>query len=141
MSPPIRLVGGNAPEQTVEARQLGGVVVPLFQSTVESEPNIVSTVNAQLPRLPSPLRLIHGPLLATVETWSHGIVVARLPLAALYAEGDNDSVALAELGQEILEFAQAVSAKIADGEQIAGPLEYQWRALTSVVDVSGLSTR
>jgi hypothetical protein len=98
---------------------------------------IVSCVTAQLPYLPEPLKLKHGPLLATIETWSDGTVVASIPALALYEEGDSDILALDGLAEEIGEFA--VGTKVLnDHEVLGGPLLLQWRGLLEMVDISGL---
>ena len=102
------------------------------------QPTLLHVVNAQLPILPEPLRLLHGPLLATVETWSDGTVVARLPVAALYGEGDSDTLALDDLAEGIGDFVASVSELLRNGDQIGGPLATQWRALIAMVDVSAV---
>ena len=126
-------------KELLEFAPAGASAIPFEIGTKYAEPTIVHCVNAQLPVLPDPLRLLHGPLLATVETWSDGSVVARIPSLALYAAEESDTLALAELAEEVLAFATDVFKMLANHEEIAGPLDYQWRALIAMVDVSGLS--
>jgi hypothetical protein len=100
-----------------------------------SGPSIVSTVSALLPLLPPPLALRHGPLMVTVESWSDGSVVARLPCAALYGSGDSDTAALEDLGSVIFDFVQSVAALIARKEVIGGPLKRDWENVVALVDI------
>jgi hypothetical protein len=73
------------------------------------EPTVVSSGNAILPVLPSPLVLKHGPLLVTVESWSDGTVVARLPCAALHGDGESDTAAIEDLAASIYDFIVSTS--------------------------------
>lgn len=103
------------------------------------EPNITHIVNAQLPFLPKPLHLLHGPLMVTIESWSDGTVVARLPSPPIYSDAENDTLALMALGDEILEYAESVLELLSAGEELAAPTAYQWETFKSLVDISGLS--
>lgn len=102
------------------------------------EDRIVATVTAQLPVLPAPLRLLHGPLLVTIETWSYGVTVARLPAAGLMGEAQDDRAALEALAENIAEFV-AVHLPHAREGRLGGTLAKQWAALTAMVDVSALT--
>ena len=95
---------------------------------------------AQLPTLPGALRLRHGPLLITVETWSDGVVVARLPAAALWGEGENDAMALHDLGENIATFIGDVRRVLGRGEGIGGALQAQWLSVMALID-DGVVTR
>jgi hypothetical protein len=101
------------------------------------EDRIVSTVTAQVPNLPDPLRLLHGPLLVTVETWSYGVTVARLPAAILAGEGLDDRSAMEALTGNIAEFVE-VHLPHARSGRLGGTLAKQWAALTAMVDVSAV---
>jgi hypothetical protein len=101
------------------------------------EDRLVSTVTAQLPLLPAPLRLLHGPLLVTIETWSYGVTVARLPAAALIGEGEDDRSALEALAENILEFVEG-HLPHAQAGRLGGALAKQWASLTAMVDVSAV---
>jgi hypothetical protein len=84
------------------------------------------------------LKLKHGPILATIETWSDGTVVARIPALAMYADGESDALALSDLGNEILSFAVGVRGLLTSGGKLAGPLLRQWTGLNEIVDCSPL---
>lgn len=99
------------------------------------EDRIVSTVTAQLPLLPDPLRLSYGPLLVTIETWSHGVTVARLPAAILVGEGRDDREALEALAENIAEFVE-VHLPHAQAGRLGGTLAKQWASLSAMVDIS-----
>ena len=99
---------------------------------------MTTCVSAHLPLLPYPLKLKHGPLLVTLETWSDGTVVARIPALALYADGETDTLALDELGEEILDFASSTKRFITTHEVRGGPLLQQWKGLLEMVDITGL---
>jgi hypothetical protein len=101
------------------------------------EDRIVSTVTAQLPALPAPLRLLYGPLLVTIETWSYGVRVARLPAARLIGEGRDDASAVEALAENIAEFVE-VHLSHAQAGRLGGTLAKQWAALTAMVDVSAV---
>lgn len=116
-----------------------GVVERRRLAPTPPAPTLTRAVNAQISCLPSPLRLLHGALLATVEAWSDESVVARLPSLALFAAAESDTLALLDLADEVREFAQSMVDLIASGGELGGPLELQWRALTAMVDVSGLT--
>ena len=109
------------------------------QANTENAATLLHSVNAQLPILPDPLRLLHGPLLVTVETWSDKSIVARLPCVALEANGESDVEAIGELGVAVLDFATSMVRLLANGDSIGGPLKLDWDNLTALVDVSGLS--
>lgn len=96
------------------------------------DPIIKYSVTAQLPILPDPLRP-KTPLLVTVETWSDGIVAARLPITALYGEGETDAEALNILATAIFEFIVEVKGMLKTGP-IGGGLLRQWKALQALVE-------
>lgn len=106
-------------------------------SAVVATDRVVSTVSGQLPALPTPLRLIHGPLLVTIETWSDRTVVARFPAARLFGEGPDDTSALESLAERIAEFIE-VHLLHAHAGELGGTLAKQWAALTAMIDVSGV---
>jgi hypothetical protein len=101
------------------------------------EDRIVSTVTAQLPLLPDPLRLPYGPLLVTIETWSYGVTVARLPAAILIGEGRDDRSALEALAENIAEFVE-VHLPHAQAGRLGGTLAKQWASLSAMVDISAV---
>ncbi|XXT25165.1 hypothetical protein WME94_26890 [Sorangium sp. So ce429] len=101
------------------------------------EDRIISTVTAQLPALPTPLRLLHGPLLVTIETWSYGARVARFPAARIIGEGRDDASAVEALAENIAEFVE-VNLPQAQAGRLGGTLAKQWVALTAMVDVSAV---
>jgi hypothetical protein len=103
------------------------------------EPVMVSSVSAILPLLPDPLTLRYGPLLVTVESWSDGSVVARLPCAALYGSGESDAAALDDLGSVIYDFVGSLRGLLARGESIGGPLKKDWENVSALVDMSRLT--
>jgi hypothetical protein len=102
------------------------------------EPSMLSAVNAILPVLPAPLALTHGPLIVTIETWSDGSVVARLPCAALYGSGDSDTAALEDLGIVISDFIGSMRGLVGADKAIAGPLKRDWENVSALVDMSQL---
>jgi hypothetical protein len=102
------------------------------------EPKLVHQVAALLPTLPAPLRLLHGPLLATVETWSDGTVYAHLPAARLYGSGTDSAEALDDLAAEILSSAQHLSRLHREGKRFGGAAAKTWTALEALVDMSAL---
>lgn len=105
------------------------------------EPILVSSIPSQLPYLPEPLKLRHGPISITIETWSDGTVAASIPSLALYATADSDTLAISDLADEILSFAVGVQELLDKGGKIAGPLQRQWAGLSEFVDVTALSKR
>lgn len=125
-------------EKSFVAMESGPRYLPQFVEPV-AEPTITHAVNAQLPFLPAPLRLLHGPLMVTVESWSDGTVVARIPSPPIYSDAENDTLALMALGDEILEYAESVLELLSIGEELAAPTAYQWETFKSLVDISGLS--
>lgn len=98
---------------------------------------IVSSVSAQLPTLPAPLRFLHGPLLVTIETWSDGTVVARFPAGRIYGEGHDDASALEALAERIAEFVETHLLHAHAG-RLGGTLVKQWAAITAMIDVSAV---
>lgn len=102
------------------------------------EQYLAFSVTAQLPAVPAPLQLVAGPLLVTIETWSDGTVVARIPSASLYGEGKSDVLALDALAESTLEFATSVK-RIQLRSPIGGGLKKQWEAFMGLVDVSRLT--
>lgn len=98
---------------------------------------VISSVSAQLPTLPAPLRLIHGPLLVTIETWSDGVVVARFPAGRIFGEGHDDAAALEALSERIAEFV-GTHLLHAHAGNLGGTLAKQWASLTAMVDVSAV---
>ena len=98
---------------------------------------ILTSVSAQLPTLPAPLRFIHGPLLVTIETWSDGTVVARFPAGRLFGEGHDDAVAMEALSFRIAEFVETHLLHAHAGK-LGGTLAKQWAALTAMIDVSAV---
>lgn len=106
-------------------------------SDVLPKDRILASVTAQLPTLPAPLRLIHGPLLVTIETWSEGGTVARFPAARLYGEGHDDASAMEALSERIAEFVESHLLHAYAGK-LGGTLAKQWSALTAMVDVSAV---
>jgi hypothetical protein len=95
----------------------------------------MKAVTAQLATIPEPYRLRHGPLLATIETWSDGTVVARMPALALYADAESDVLALNALADEIAELGTSVQQALARGETLGGPLARRWAAFLALVEV------
>jgi hypothetical protein len=106
-------------------------------SDVLPKDRILASVTAQLPTMPAPLRLIHGPLLVTIETWSDGGTVARFPAARLYGEGHDDASAMEALCARIAEFVETHLLHAYAGK-LGGTLAKQWSALTAMVDVSAV---
>jgi hypothetical protein len=98
--------------------------------------SVLRSVTAQLATVSSPLRLLHGPILVTVETWSDGMVQARWPETTLYGEGETDIFALHALRERMLDFAKRLVAL--GPAELAGPLHRQWLAFRAMVDVSEL---
>jgi len=118
-------------------KQLLNPVLPPFARAADQLPELPRLVScAQLPLLPSPLRLKHGPLLVTLKWWGDGSVVADLPCCALYGEGETDTAAIEDLADTILDWASG-TAKLGR-ENLGGALLRQWDSLISLVDVSGL---
>lgn len=99
--------------------------------------HVVTSVSAQLPWLPAPLRLIHGPLLVTIETWSDGTVVARFPAGRIYGEAEDDAAALEALAERIAEFVETHLLHALAGK-LGGTLAKQWAVLTAMIDVSAV---
>jgi hypothetical protein len=99
--------------------------------------HVVSSVTAQLPLLPAPLRLLHGSLLVTIETWSYGVTVARFLAARLFGEGHDDASAVEALGERIAEFVETHLLHAQAG-RLGGTLARQWAALTAMVDISAV---
>lgn len=91
-----------------------------------------------LATLPAPLRLKGAPVPVVVEAGADGVRQAVWEEAALYGEGDSDSSALDALRERLLEFAADMTARIAQGARVGGPLLSQWNAFQALVDVSGL---
>jgi hypothetical protein len=106
-------------------------------SDTVAKDRILTSISAQLPTLPGPLRFIHGPLLVTIETWSDGVVVARFPAARLYGEGHDDASAMDSLSERIAEFVETHLLQAHAG-RLGGTLAKQWAALTAMVDVSAV---
>lgn len=106
-------------------------------STTVAKDRVISSITAQLPLLPAPLRFIHGPLLVTIETWSDGVIVARFPAARLFGEGHDDASAMEALSNRIAEFVETHLLH-AHGGRLGGTLAKQWSALTAMVDVSAV---
>jgi hypothetical protein len=100
---------------------------------------MVSSVNAALPVLPMGLRLKHGPILVTLERWSDGVVVARLPAARLEAEAERDADALDNLSELIADLVRDI-AITHKGRPLGGAILRQWRALEALIDASQLET-
>ena len=94
---------------------------------------------AMLLELPKPLRLLHGPIPVTVETWADGSVVARWPEAALYGEGESEVAALWDLAETLHDAVSLVVADRAGGGDLADALGERWRALTALVGVGDLT--
>ena len=133
--PPMFQVESAPPQQFPEIEGTGRS----NPFAVTSEATLLNAVTAQLPYLPSPLKLRHGSLLVTVETWSDGSTVARIPTLALSASGENDTMALNELAQEISDFAIGVKILLREAGKLCGPLLVQWTGLNELVDTSALS--
>ena len=106
-------------------------------SEVVPKDRILTSVTAQLPTLPAPLRLMHGPLLVTIETWSDGVVVARFPAARLHGEAHDDTSAMESLSERIAEFV-GTHLLHAHAGKLGGTLAKQWVAVTAMVDVSAV---
>ena len=105
----------------------------------EPEDRVMHVVVAHLSWLPEPLRLRHGPLLVTIETWSDGVVQARWPETTLFGEGESDVLALDALRERIAEFARDMVPRVATAK-IGGPLLRQWKAFGALVDLSSLGS-
>lgn len=60
--------------------------------------------------------------MVTVERWSDGTVVARLPAARLYAYAETDGDAIHELGDEIAETVQRLVKLRAAGTRFGGAI-------------------
>jgi hypothetical protein len=74
--------------------------------------------------------------LVTLHWWPDGLVVADLPICALYGSGPTDTAALEDLGVVMLDWAKGVHAL---GEaNLGGPLKRQWEAFKALVNVAGL---
>jgi hypothetical protein len=104
-------------------------------TSAATEPQLLRQVNAQLPALPAPLRLRHGPLLVTIEYWSDGTVVAKHPALRLYGEGTSDVEALDALGDEIHEAAVDLSDLARQGVPFGGAAAQMWAALSALVEM------
>jgi hypothetical protein len=117
------------------------VKIPIqpFDDMVEQmapKDSVLRSVIAQLATVSSPLRLLHGPIFVTIETWSDGMVQARWPETTLYGEGETDTFALDALRERMLDFAKHLVVLGSAG--LAGPLHRQWLAFRAMVDVSEL---
>lgn len=110
---------------------------PVPASGTMPKDRAIASITAQLPILPAPLRLIHGPLLVTIETWSDGMIVARFPAARLFGEGHDDASAMEALSERIAEFVETHLLHAHAGK-LGGTLAKQWSALTAMVDVSAV---
>lgn len=102
----------------------------------DAQPGVLRSVTAQLVTLPEPLRLRHGPILVTIETWSDDSVVARLPAARLDAVSHDDATAIDELGDEIFSFL--VAALVTFKGNVGGVMARQLATLLELIDASGL---
>lgn len=116
------------PEQKPKPSESGA-----FTATLADTTSIVYVVNAQLVTLPAPLRL-KVPIIATVETWSDGVVAARFPAAALYGEAATDTEALRQLGIAVFDFVNDLR-DLQKENPIGGGLLEQWNAVLAVVEV------
>jgi hypothetical protein len=150
---PIRLEGAThmfqpapnvttfSPAATATAAGLFGVRTLKWTpggSPRQVEPMLVGYGNALLAVLPEPLKLRHGPLLVSVERWSDGNVVARLPAARLYASGRTEAEALSELAADIADLVQDLTEGPHATARLGGAMLETWRALTVFVDAPGL---
>jgi hypothetical protein len=102
-----------------------------------TQPALLHLAQAQLPVLPEPLRLLHGPLLLVLKWWRDGTISASLPVCALYGDGETEFSAIADLSDTILEWASGIVSS-GGSDALGGPLLQQWRAFEALVDVSGL---
>lgn len=110
-------------------------------SLPDSEPSLVGCTVAQLPALSGGLRLRHGPLLITLEHWSDGSVIAKLPSARLYAEGTTQADALYALAEEIEATVRDLTVGPHGAERLGGAMLDTWRALSTLIDAPGLDGR
>ena len=99
------------------------------------------TITVMLPVLPEPLKLRHGPLLINIEHWSDGVVVARLPAAALSAQADTQAVAMEGLAQEIADTVHDLTQGPRKDVPLGGAMLDCWRALSALIEAPGLDGR
>lgn len=140
--------GAGQPNPAVRFPKVRALYLPSLDARVDRAPRVTGNVRptdrilrtsvAQLPLLPEPLKLLHGPLIITVETWSDGTVFARLPIAALGAEGSDDTGALEDLGEAILAWVQGI-VDHGGRDALGGPLLRQWDAICALIDVGGVA--
>jgi len=104
----------------------------------EIEPVLIGCSVAQLPVLPEPLSLKHGPLLISVEKWSDGSVIARLPATRLHAYGDTEASALAALAEDIAEAVVDLTTGPNGTVRLGGAMLDTWRALCALIEGPGL---
>lgn len=97
---------------------------------------VFGLAKATIAVLPCPLRLLHGPLPVTLETWSYGVVVAHLDDVGLWADGTSADEALIAISAEVAEFFADVSDATAKGVLLGGPLAKQWATLCALVAAS-----
>jgi inosine-uridine nucleoside N-ribohydrolase len=90
--------------------------------------------------LPSPLAHRGEPLRATVTRWPDGPWTALVEACAIHGEGKDEASALADLAENLLEFARETLPLAREG-RLAGPLARHWAAFLERVDVSGLTGR
>lgn len=84
--------------------------------------------------LPAPLRLRHGPVVATLERYDDGDVVASLPALHLCGVRKSEAWALAALGEAVRDFWQEV-APMAKAGLLENVLARQWAAFEALVVV------
>jgi hypothetical protein len=132
------IVGGSRSEEGPDYFGLGVQVGPECScDPVEASRHPVHVANAQLPVLPEPLGLRHGPLLVTLQWWDKGVVKADLPCCALFGEGETDTAALEDLGETMLDWARGI-VELGGREKLGGALLRQWDMFVALVDVARL---
>jgi hypothetical protein len=102
---------------------------------------IDTTITVMLPVLPAPLKLRHGPLLINIEHWSDGVVVARLPAAALSSQADTQAQAMAGLAQDIADTVLDLTQGAHKDAPLGGAMLDCWRALSALIEAPGLDGR
>jgi hypothetical protein len=105
------------------------------------EPVLAGTTTAILPILREGMALRHGPLLVTIDVWSDGSVVAKLPAARLHAYGETAADALSSLADEIAETVEDLARGPHHEVRLGGAMLDTWRTLSALVDFPGLDGR
>ena len=102
---------------------------------------LVACVNASLPVLRAPLTLRYGPLLVSIDHWSDGSVVARLPAARLHAYGSTEAEALSFLGEDIADLVLDLTTGEHAQRRLGGAMLEAWRVLSALVEAPELDGR